>query len=158
MTQTRKLLPQEIALFPKDFLSAINIENVKLISRAHNIFAKHKILVRNNKIYWPNCPKDFTKETIHKQSVLMHELCHVWQYHTHRLSAVSYLLSPKRWIYKYVFDIAKGFDDYPTEKQANLLQDWFLANKGLAPCNYDTKKCAKPAKDQLNDVTPFTWE
>jgi len=81
MTTKRKLTPQEIALFPSDFINQIKIDDVQLISRAHNIFAKNKILVRGNKIYWPNCPKDFTKESIDTQSMLMHELCHVWQYH-----------------------------------------------------------------------------
>jgi len=158
MTLARKLLPQEIALFPKDFISAINIESVELISRRHNIFAKNKILVRGYKIYWPNCPADFTQETVYRQSVLMHELCHVWQYHTYRLSALGYLLNPKRWLYKYVFDITKHFDDYPTEKQADLMQDWYLANKGCAPENYNSNKCESPTKDHLNHVTPFRWE
>ena len=157
MAHTRNLLPQEIALFPKTFIKEINIERVELISRPHNIFARNKILVRGNKIYWPNCPKDFAQETVQTQSILMHELCHVWQYHTYRLTALRYLSNPKRWVYKYAFDILKKFDDYPTEKQADLMQDWYLVNKGCAPTNYDTRKCAPPTKDALNDITPFSW-
>ena len=157
MAHTRNLLPQEIALFPKTFTKEINIESVELISQPHNIFARNKILVRGHRIYWPNCPKDFTQETVQTQSILMHELCHVWQYHTYRLTALRYLANPKRWAYKYAFDILKKFDDYPTEKQADLMQDWYLANKGCAPANYDKKKCAPPTKDALNDITPFSW-
>ena len=157
MTHTRNLLPQEIALFPNDFIKQVNIESVRLISRSHNFFARNKILVRGNKIYWPNCPKDFTQETVHMQSKLMHELCHVWQYHTYRLSALRYLTNPKRWAYKYAFDILKKFDDYPTEKQADLMQDWYLANNGCAPENYDTRECAAPTKEALNSATPFSW-
>jgi len=158
MTDKRRLLPQEIALFPADFLKQINIEAVQLISQAHNIFAKKKILVRGNKIYWPNCPTDFTKETVHMQSMLMHELCHVWQYNTYRLSALRYLLIPKNWIYGYAFDIVKNFDDYAIEKQADLMQDWYLANKGYSPCRYNEDKCVKPTKGDINKITPFIWK
>jgi len=157
MTDKRQFLPQEIALFPADFVNQFNIEAVQLISRAHNIFAKNKILVRGNKIYWPNYPADFTAETIHTQSMLMHELCHVWQYHTNRLSILRYILIPKNWIYGYVFDIAKSFDDYAIEKQADLMQDWYLANKGRIPCHYDKDECFQPTKDDINYIMPFIW-
>ncbi len=156
-TKRRKLLPREIALFPSSFRSAINIGNVTLIYRAHNIFASGKILTRNDKIYWPNCPDDFTKAPITDQSVLMHELCHVWQYHTGRLSAIGYLVRPRRWGYEYIFDEKKKFDDYPTEKQADLLEDWYLVNKGFKPDNYNKDKSIVPTKEQINKVVPFQW-
>ena len=156
-TKRRKLLPAEQNLFPLSFRKAINIGNVTLIYRAHNFFAKGKILTRNDKIYWPNCPDDFTKTHHNLQALLMHELCHVWQYHTGRLSAVGYVINPRRWSYEYNFDIKKKFDDYPTEKQADLLQDWYLLNTGKAAENFNDKKSPAPTKEQINKVVPFQW-
>jgi hypothetical protein len=157
MNIARGLMPKEIELFPADFLKQIDINAIQLISRPHNIFAKNKILVRPNKIYWPNCPSDFTEETVHTQSILMHELCHVWQYQTRRLSALRYLLIPKNWIYNYVLDVAKKFDDYPIEKQADLMQDWYLANKGYPPCRFKKDSCETPTKSAIDNMTPFIW-
>jgi len=57
----------------------------------------------------------------------------------------------------YAFDIAKNFDDYAIEKQADLMQDWYLANKGYQPCHYNKDKCEKPTKGDINDMTPFIW-
>jgi len=155
-TKRRKLSASEKALFPTDFCNKIKISNVILISRAHNPFASGKILTRNDDIYWPNCPVNFTKESISIQALLMHELCHVWQYHTGRLSAIGYITSPSRWKYRYSFKPEKKFDDYPTEKQADLLQDWYLVNKGYQASNY-AGKAVQPTKNQINKVVPFKW-
>lgn len=157
MAQRRKLLAKEKQLFPASFKETININNVTLIYRAHNPFASGKILTRNDKIFWPECPDDFTKTSTEYQSVLMHELCHVWQYHTNKLSAAGYIMKPKRWFYEYVFDADKTFDDYPTEKQADLLQDWYLVNNGVPAENYNKDKSVRPTKEQLNKTVPFIW-
>ena len=153
----RKLSSAEQSLFPKSFRGSIQMDSVTLISRAHNPFALRKILVRNNKVYWPNYPEDFTKETLRVQALLMHELCHVWQYHTDRLSALKYLISPKRWTYEYAYAPGKTFDDYPTEKQADLLQDWYRVNNGELANNYDRTASDQPSKAQINTVVPFIW-
>ena len=165
-TKRRKLLPAEQNLFPLSFRKAINIGNLTLIYSAHNIFVSGKIpfppfkdakiLARPNRIYWPNCPDDFTKASIVNQSTLMHELCHIWQYHTGRLSTVGYATRPKGWFYKYHFDPKKKFDDYPTEKQADLLQDWYLLNKGKKATNFQ-QRTSPPTKDQINKIVPFQW-
>ena len=153
----RKLSVSEKNLFPESFRAAIEIAKVTLISRAHNPFASGKILTRNNDIYWPDCPADFTMQGLSRQSLLMHELCHVWQYHTGRLSGLGYLTSPSSWSYEYVYDPAKAFDDYPTEKQADLLQDWYRVNNGAAAANYDRAESVQPSKEQINAVVPFEW-
>jgi len=157
VAKRRRLLQAEQNLFPSNFRNAINIGNVTFIYRKHSIFVgDNTVLTRNNKIYWPNCPDNFTKAGQANQSLLMHELCHVWQYHTGRLSAVGYIINPKRWKYEYTFDPKKTFDDYPTEKQADLLEDWYRLNKGLNAKNFKNKTTA-PTKEQINKVVPFIW-
>ena len=152
----RKLHAAEIALFPADFTDKIDANEILLINRAHNPFAKNKILVRNHKIYWPDYPEDFSKTSIYQKAMLMHELCHVWQYYTKRLSALKYLMRPAGWAYLYAFALEKSFDDYPTEKQADLLQDWYLLNSGKQADNHD-RSTAPPTKAQINKTVPFKW-
>lgn len=153
----RVLSPAEIALFPKDFVRRINIDAVVIFNRAHNPFARNKILVRGPRIYWPDMPMDFTRESLAVQAVLMHELCHVWQYATGRLSAARYLCDPRNWIYTY--DISKGrpFESQPIEKQADLLQDWYRLNRGATAICHSSKTNA-PACEDLNAFIPFRWD
>ncbi len=157
----RRLNSAEIFLIPASFRTQIDVARILLINHHQNIFAKNKIMTRNYDIWWPDCPEDFTKiepssDKYFYQSTLMHELCHVWQYKTGRLSLGKYITNPARWKYRYKFDPKKRFDDYPTEKQADLFQDWWLANMDRGVENYD-KSGIKPTKEQLNKVIPFQW-
>jgi len=152
MAEIRTLTEHELAIIPAGLRAVMDIDKVRLILRAHNIFARHKILVRGYDIYWPEAPTDFTRLDPLLQSVLIHELCHVWQYQTGRLTALRYLMNPFNWRYNYTFDPDKSFDDYPIEKQADLLQDWFLMNKGARPCRYVGDA---PTLEQMNAVIPF---
>ena len=153
---SRHLNSHEIAALPDDFTHSFDIKSVTFIDRAHNPFAKNKILCRGHRLYWQNFPKDFTRMPLIIQSLLVHELCHVWQYETGRLSAFSYLIDPRNWIYSYRVKPHAGFDDYPTEKQADLLQDWFLVNSGEAPLRFNANG-SKPTKTWLNEIVPFDW-
>ena len=152
----RHLSDHEINTLPTGFTQAFDIREVELIDRPHNPFAKNKILCRGQRLYWQNHPKDFTREPLIIQSLLVHELCHVWQYETGRLSALRYLIDPRNWIYAYSVRAGAKFDDYPTEKQADLLQDWYLVNSGAKPIRY-TPKGDLPTKDWLNGIVPFAW-
>jgi len=153
----RGLTHDEIALFPADFIAHIDIARLRLIGRAHNPLAIGKILVRGYDIYWKNYPADFTQESLSMRSLLMHELCHVWQYATQRLTAWSYITQPKNWIYGYAFDSDKNFDDYAIETQADLLQDWFHMNHGAKPCRH-RRDTPAPSLTQINAVVPFEWD
>lgn len=155
--ETRHLTDAEIRSLPAGFTAKFDIRAVTLIDRAHNPFARNKILCRGPRLYWPNHPRDFTRETLILQSLLVHELCHVWQYETGRLTAVRYLLDPRNWIYSYAVREDAVFDDYPTEKQADLLQDWFLVNSGSQPRRYAKTNGKFPSKGWLNKVVPFDW-
>lgn len=154
---TRHLSTPEIDALPAGFTQSFEIENVTLIDRAHNIFARNKILCRGPKLYWPDHPMDFTREPLIIQSLLMHELCHVWQYETGRLTAFRYIAGPRNWVYSYAVKPNADFDDYPTEKQADLLQDWFLVNSGVKPMRYKAGDAPIPDKNWLNQVVPFEW-
>jgi len=154
---SRQLTAREISALPQSFTDSFDIHAVKLINRRHNLFAHNKIVCRGPRLYWPNYPRDFTRQTLTIQSLLIHELCHVWQYETGRLTAAKYLLDPRNWIYSYSVDENAGFDDYPTEKQADLLQDWFLMNSGSLPLRYARQDGKIPSQDWLNRVVPFAW-
>ena len=155
-TQRRHLSAHEMRSLPSGFTQSFDIRAVELIDRRHNPFAQNKILCRGPCLYWQNYPADFTRKPLIIQSLLVHELCHVWQYETGRLSAFSYLIDPRNWIYNYVVKAETKFDDYPTEKQADLLQDWFLVNSGAKALRYSPKG-GTPTKNWLNSVVPFQW-
>lgn len=157
MTATsRHLSSDEIAHLPLVFAQAFDISAVRLIDREHNPFARNKIVCRGAHLYWQDHPKNFTHAPLLIQSLLVHELCHVWQYETGRLTALRYLIDPRNWRYSYRVKNGAKFDDYPTEKQADLMQDWFLVNSGAAPLRFD-RKGTMPTKDWLNSVVPFAW-
>lgn len=156
VAKSRNLTETEITLIPAGFAKAFDIQSVELIDRPHNPFAKSKILCRGSKLYWPDHPDSFTRETLIIQSLLVHELCHVWQYETGRLSAFRYLINPRNWSYSYTMKPEVNFDDYPTEKQADLLQDWFLVNRNASPFRFN-RGGPHPTKKWLNDIVPFDW-
>ena len=153
---SRHITADEISSLPIGFTEAFNIKAVKFIDATHNPFAKHKIVCRGPRIYWQNHPSDFVRETMLIRSLLVHELCHVWQYETGRLNAFRYLIDPRNWSYSYRVRTDANFDDYPTEKQADLLQDWFLVNSGGRPIRFEANT-SKPTHDWLNKVVPFDW-
>ena len=97
-TPMRALKADETSLFPEGFTSQIDMGRVRLIGRVHNPFAIGKIVARGYDLYWKDYPEDFTQQSLCAQALLMHELCHVWQYASGRLTAWSYLTRPKNWI------------------------------------------------------------
>jgi hypothetical protein len=153
----RHLSEYEIRDLPAGFTRSFDIRAVELIDRPHNPFAKNKILCRGPRLYWQDHPQDFTRKGLIIKSLLVHELCHVWQYETGRLTAFSYLINPRNWVYAYEVRAGAKFDDYPTEKQADLLQDWYLVNMGAKPVRYDPKG-ATPTQHWLNEIVPFEWK
>ena len=86
-TKRRHLSAREVDALPAAFTQSFDIRAVEFIDRAHNPFAKNKILCRGSRLFWQNYPADFMRETVLIRSLFVHELCHVWQYETGRLSA-----------------------------------------------------------------------
>lgn len=153
---SRHLTAEEISSLPAGFTTAFNIKAVQFIDKAHNPFARNKIVCRGPRLYWQNYPSNFVREPMIIRSLLVHELCHVWQYETGRLNALCYLIDPRNWKYGYSVKENAKFDDYPTEKQADLLQDWFLVNSGTPPIRFEVNT-QKPTREWLNKVVPFDW-
>ena len=149
----RALMAREIALVPEPLRDALDLSRVRLIDRAHNPFALGKILVRGNDIYWPRTPRDFTSASVAMQSLLIHELAHVLQYATGRLTALGYLTRPENWRYRYEVREGAQFDDYTVEAQADLVQDWFLMRRGHPPAHHRGKT---PTRDWLEGVVDFS--
>jgi|GEM_PF-1413917 len=132
---SRGLSAEEIATIPPELALACDAGSVRIIDRAHNLFALKKVLVRGSAIYWYRAPRDFTKSSGRMRALLMHELAHVWQYRTGRLSAASYLLWPPNWRYRYAVREGVRLDDYAIEAQADIVEDWYRQRAGLSLAN-----------------------
>ena len=146
----RPLTAREVAAIPEPFRLVLPIAHIRLVARAHNPFALRKILVRRRRIFWPDTPTELDRDP-RTLSLLFHELAHVWQYETGRLTAVRYLTDPANWQYRYV--PGRPFDGYGAEAQADLIEDWCRVRSGLAPHRFEG---AAPDPDWLDSVVPFT--
>ena len=146
----RGLSNGEVASLPEAFREALPIADICLVARAHNPLALRKILVRGRRIYWPDTPDDLSRNS-RTLSLLFHELAHVWQYETGRLTAVSYLTDRANWQYRY--KPGGEFDAYGTEAQADLIEDWCRLESGLPPHRFDGEP---PDPDWLSGVVPFS--
>ena len=146
----RGLTPSEVAAIPRAFRDVLPLPHIRLVARAHNPFALRKILVRGRTIYWPDTPGELSRDA-RTLSLLFHELAHVWQYETGRLSALGYITDPANWKYRY----APGgpFDSYGTEAQADLIEDWCRLQSGLPPHRFEG---ASLHTDWLETVVPFS--
>ena len=133
----RGLTPGEVALLPPAFARVLPLGDIRLVGRAHNPFALGKILVRGRRIFWPDVPGDMASSGVGLQGLLAHELAHVWQYETGRLSAAGYLRRPANWVYRYI--PGEPFDTYGIEAQADIIQDWWRMRRGLRPVRWNER-------------------
>ena len=150
MSGSRNLTPGERALVPEAFARELPLESVRIVLRAHNPFARNKVLVRGRRIFWPGAPADVSREGAGLQTLLVHELAHVWQYETGRLTAIRYLTDPCNWQYGYRTGAA--FESLGTEAQADLVADWWRVRRGLPPLRHIG---ASPTRDWLESTIPF---
>ena len=107
------------------------------------------ILTRGRKIYWPGATADFSKAP-NAMAVLQHELQHVLDFSTGRLSSLGYLLNPKNWTYRLPNDW-----DWPrlgAEQRAVLAEKLWRAEQGLSE-ELDACRCAIPwARDNPDQL------
>lgn len=154
--EARPLRPSEIALVPPDFAAVVDLRAVRLIDRVHNPFAAGKVLVRGPDIYWPGTPADLSRCGLRTRALFVHELAHVWQYATGRLSAWRYLTTPSDWRYGYEVRQGAGFDDYGVEAQADMVGDWYRMREGAAPVCFRMGALGEPPTlDWLEATIPF---
>ena len=150
MSAFRPLTPSERALVPEAFARVLPLDSVRIILRAHNPYARRKVLVRGRRIFWPGASADVSREGAGLQTLLVHELAHVWQYETGRLTAFSYLTDPRNWQYGYR-DGAE-FESLGVEAQADLVADWWRVCRGLPPLRHIGQP---PTREWLESAIPF---
>lgn len=88
------------------------------------------ILTRGHKIYWPGAPADFSSLP-NTMAVLQHELQHVLDFSTGRLSALGYLLHPKNWTYRLPHPDRWDWRRLGAEQRAVLAEKLWRAEQGL---------------------------
>ena len=88
------------------------------------------ILARGDTIFWPGSPDELFGTAI---ATLQHELQHVLDYRTGRLSAARYLIDPREWVYDVAIDRTAAFDRLGAEQRATLAEHLWLAENGYRP-------------------------
>ena len=150
MSGSRALTQGERALVPAGFARELPLGAVRIVSRAHNPFARGRVLVRGRRIFWPGAPEDVSEERAGLQTLLVHELAHVWQYETGRLTALRYLADPRNW--RYGYRVGEAFEGLGTEAQADLIADWWRVRRGLSPMRHIGDP---PTREWLEAAMPF---
>ena len=150
MSASRNLTPGERALVPETFARELPLETVRIVPRAHNPFARNKVLVRGRRLFWPGAPADVSREGAGFQTLLVHELAHVWQYETGRLTALRYLTDPRNW--RYGYRAGDPFESMGIEAQADLVADWWRVRRGLPPLRHIGEP---PTSEWLEEAIPF---
>ena len=97
----RKLLsPGLVAALDEAGAAPLIVPRAAWLARLTFLWRGHvPILTRGRRIYWPGAAADFSA-TPNAMAVLQHELQHVLDFSTGRLSALGYLLNPKNWTYR----------------------------------------------------------
>lgn len=105
------------------------------------------VMVIGRRIFWPGAALDFTTANARTLSLLQHELQHVLEFRTGVLSALGYILLPFNWRYGYRLDAASVWGGYGAEQRAQIVQDYFLAARGLLP--------SAPSLETYRQVIPW---
>ena len=94
------------------------------------------ILTRGDAVYWPGAPADLSSTgRPFDMATLQHELQHVLDYRTGRLTAARYLTDPREWTYSVEPTTATKFDRLGAEQRATLAERLWLAENGLRPAS-----------------------
>jgi len=88
------------------------------------------IMVIGHKVFWPRASDDFSDDAP-RMAVLQHELQHVLEYTTGKLSMAGYAIDPRNWIYGYRLTPQTRWEDLGAEQRAMVVQHYWLAGKGL---------------------------
>lgn len=68
-------------------------------------------------------------------ATLQHELQHVLDYRSGRLTAARYLMDPREWVYGVAVDSSASFDRLGAEQRATLAERLWLAENGYRPAS-----------------------
>jgi len=135
--QSRPLTTGEKQLARSVFGASIELQDVCL--RTAWWVLKNYAVSPNGHIYFhpDNWLADFSKASLSKQSWLIHELTHVWQWQQ-GLKVVRGALINRR--YAYELKAGKSFFRYGIEQQARMVQDYFIRKKLGQDC-WDLEEC-----------------
>jgi hypothetical protein len=97
----RKLLsPGLIAALDEAGAVPLIVPRAAWLARLTFLWRGHvPILTRGRRIYWPGAAADLSTAP-NAMAVLQHELQHVLDFSTGRLSSLGYLLNPRNWTYR----------------------------------------------------------
>ena len=91
------------------------------------------ILTRGDAVFWPGAPRDLSEAEPRDLAILQHELQHVLDYRTGRLTAARYLSDPREWTYNIDDADPLVFDRLGAEQRATLVEHLWLAENGYRP-------------------------
>ena len=83
-------------------------------------------------IFWPGAEPDLSRVGPAALATMQHELQHVLDYRTGRLTAARYLLDSREWTYD-VRDVGPNFNRLGAEQRATLVEHLWLAENGYRP-------------------------
>lgn len=135
----RSLTDNELNLVSNLIGKAADWSEVKIVSGAWWQFHPHAAICCGNRIYFPAAyyAEDFVATALSRQAWLIHELIHVWQsQHGFPVLLAGVCLAMKaayyhRRAYRYPpLNEIKYFGQLNMEQQAQLVQDYFLAQAG----------------------------
>ncbi len=93
------------------------------------------ILTRGDAIFWPGASPDLSKHGPGRLAILQHELQHVLDYRSGRLTAARYLGDPREWTYNVDDALSRGFDRLGAEQRATFAEHLWLAENGFRPAS-----------------------
>ena len=134
MKHSRPLTEGEIALARSVFRDGIDYARVRLVRGKWWPFQPRGIVMApTGNIHFhpadPNWSDDFSKASLDRQGLLIHELTHVWQAQTRGRFYLPMMRHP---FCRYSYNIIPGrvFDRYGLEQQAEIVRHAFLAQRG----------------------------
>ena len=153
----REMTDEEIRLARQIFGDKIDYSKVRIYTSGSisRYLCREDIpgLTLYNSIFFPS--DDFS------DSLLIHELVHVWQFNKRRLDLIgaglTHFIADKIGktleLYKYDLYAKKPFQDYGFEEQAQILQDVYrVVYEGKKPLGYDLNYITDAVKDRYREL------
>ncbi len=131
-TVSRPLTPGEVALVQRVFAGQIDCTVVR-IHAAPWVLPGYAISP-NGQVYFNPADfcADFSDQPLAWQGWFIHEMTHVWQVQQ-GIRVLRRALLDRR--YGYALEVGKPFLKYGIEQQAQMVQDWFLAQMRGEDCS-----------------------
>jgi hypothetical protein len=135
MRGSRSLTPGEITIARSMFGDAIDYSKVQLVRRKWWPFQpRNTVMAPTGNIHFhPRSDlwsEDFAAERLHRQSLFIHEMTHVWQTQTRGRFYLPLMRHP---FCRYAYKVQDGrpFERYGLEQQAQIVAHLFMAQHGV---------------------------